>query len=342
MNSFVEITASLQKIDVSVIILAWNSEKYLSRCLKSLSGQEYQAFDIMIVDNGSVDSAVRDLQLYWSHLRLTIERLDANRGFAAANNIGARLARGKWIILLNADAYPEPDWLANLLRAAEDHPDYIAFSSRQLQYDSPDLLDGAGDAYHISGLAWRNQFNLSADRYGLEDKEIFSPCAAAAMYSREKFLEVGGFDEDYFSYFEDVDLGFRLRLNGGKCLYVPDAVVHHVGSASTGKRSDFSVYFGYRNLIWTFIKDMPSYLFWLLLPLHVATMLFFAFYITLRRQGRTIWRAIFDAIRGAPAIFAKRRVIQKNRKASPKDLLRVMSTGLLEPYREFIKRNRKP
>lgn len=326
----------------TIILVTWNSGGHLEQCRSALARQTRQDFAVVLVDNGSSDGSLEGIEDTWSGFHLNAEHLGGNKGFAVANNIGARLARGKWIVLLNADAYPEPDWLANLLRAAEDHPDYIAFSSRQLQYDSPDLLDGAGDAYHISGLAWRNQFNLSADRYGLEDKEIFSPCAAAAMYSREKFLEVGGFDEDYFSYFEDVDLGFRLRLNGGKCLYVPDAVVHHVGSASTGKRSDFSVYYGYRNLIWTFIKDMPSYLFWLLLPLHVATMLFFAFYITLRRQGRTIWRAIFDAIRGAPAIFAKRRVIQKNRKASPKDLLRVMSTGLLEPYREFIKRNRKP
>lgn len=326
----------------SIILVTWNSGGHLEQCRSALARQTRQDFEVVLVDNGSSDGSLEGIEDTWSGFHLNAVRHGGNKGFAVANNIGARLARGKWIVLLNADAYPEPDWLANLLRAAEDHPDCIAFSSRQLQYDSPDLLDGAGDAYHISGLAWRNQFNLSADRYGLDEREIFSPCAAAAMYSREKFLEVGGFDEDYFSYFEDVDLGFRLRLNGGKCLYVPDAVVHHVGSASTGKRSDFSVYFGYRNLIWTFIKDMPSYLFWLLLPLHVATMLFFAFYITLRRQGRTIWRAIFDAIRGAPAIFAKRRVIQKNRKASPKDLLRVMSTGLLEPYREFIKRNRKP
>lgn len=327
---------------VSIIIVTWNSGGHLEKCRSSLLKQTYRDFEIVIVDNGSTDGSLDEIEEHWKEFDLVVERLGENLGFAGGNNVGARLARGKWIVLLNADAYPERGWLENLLRAAEENPGHIAFSSRQLQFDSPDLLDGAGDAYHVSGLAWRNHYNLPADRYGLGKKEIFSPCAAAAMYSREDFLGVGGFDEDYFSYFEDIDLGFRLRLNGGRCLYVPDAVVHHVGSASTGKRSDFSVYYGYRNLMWTFIKDMPSYWFWLLLPLHVSTMLFFAMYITLRGQGRAIWSAIFDAIRGAPKMFAKRRAIQKNRKADAKDILRVMSTELLEPYREFIKRNRKP
>ena len=151
---------------------------------------------------------------------------------------------------------------------------------------------------------------------------------------------MGGFDEDYFSYFEDVDLGFRLRLSGAKCLYVPDAVVHHVGSASTGKRSDFSVYYGYRNLIWTFFKDMPSPYFWLFLPLHISAILFFAIFLTLRGQGRAIWKAVFDALRGLPKILAGRKLIQKNIKVKPNEILQVMSTGLVEPYSEFIKRNR--
>lgn len=326
----------------SIILVTWNSRAHLDQCRSALVSQTRQDFEVVLVDNGSTDGSLEGIEDSWSGFHMVVERLGENKGFTVGNNIGVRLARGKWIVLLNADAYPEPDWLANLLHAAEQNPEHIAFSSRQLQYDSPNLLDGAGDAYHISGLAWRNHFNLPADRYGREAKEIFSPCAAAAMYSREEFLNVGGFDEDYFSYFEDIDLGFRLRLNGGKCLFVPDAVVHHVGSASTGKRSDFSVYYGYRNLMWTFIKDMPSYWLWVLFPLHAATMLFFTVYITMRGQGRAIWGALLDAILGAPKMFAKRREIQEYRKASPEDLIRVMSTGLFVPYREFIKRNRTP
>lgn len=325
---------------VSVTVVTWNSGVHLSHCLFALLKQTWRDFEIILVDNGSTDGSMDGIANQWKGLPFTIERLEHNQGFAAANNIGARLARGKWIALLNADAYPEPDWLANLLRAAEQNPEYTAFSSCQIQYDAPHLLDGAGDAYHISGLAWRNGYCLPADKHGLEKRDIFSPCAAAALYSREEFLKFGGFDEDYFSYFEDVDLGFRLRLNGTKCLYVPDAIVHHVGSASTGKRSDFSVYYGYRNMIWTFFKNMPSPYLWLFLSLHVAAVLFFAFYLTLRGQGGAIWKAILDALHGLPKMLEKRKILQKNIKIVPRDLMKVMSTAALEPYIEFISRNR--
>jgi len=324
---------------VSVIIASWNNGVYLHRCLESLSVQTVMDFEVIVVDNDSNDDSVLDLERKWMNLELRLKRLDENRGYAAANNIGAHLARGRWLALLNADAFPEPDWLENLLRAAEENTEFSFFSSRQILADHRSLLDGAGDVYHVSGLAWRRYYNQPAERHGLQPEEVFSACGAAALYSRDDFLQAGGFDEDYFSYFEDVDLGFRLRLSERKCLYVPQAVIQHVGSASTGKRSDFSVYYGYRNLIWTFVKNMPAFLFWLYLPLHIGTMLFFAAYLTFRGQGRAIWRAIFDAILGLPKIIVKRGTIQRNSKIKPVDLLPVMSTGLLEPYLEFMRRN---
>ena len=326
---------------VSVIIVTWNSKKHLSICMDHFLTQTFQDFEVILVDNGSEDHALDELQEKYPPLRLQIERLDANLGFAVANNIGASLACGKWLALLNTDAFPEPDWLEQLLYATDQNPECSFFASRQIQFNTPHLLDGAGDAYHVSGLAWRRYYNRPAKHLGLQPAEVFSPCGAAALYLREDFLQAGGFDEDYFSYFEDVDLGFRLRLIGKKCLYVPQAVVYHVGSASTGKRSDFSIYYGYRNLIWTFIKNMPSPLIWLYLPLHIGTLLFFVVLLTLRGQGRPIWLAIFDAYSDLPKIIAKRRMLHQNLNDKPSDLLRVMSTGLLEPYVEFMRRNRK-
>lgn len=324
---------------VSIIVVTWNSKGYLQACLEKLHTQTYTNFEILVIDNASEDGTVEKLEA--ESIFLHIEKLSSNFGFAIANNIGAHLAHGKWLVLLNADAFPEPDWLEQLVRTAEQNPEYSFFSSRQLQFDKPQLLDGSGDAYHISGLAWRHGYNHSTINNELKQREVFSACAAAALYSREEFLSVNGFDDDYFSYFEDVDLGFRLRLGGGKCLYVPGAIVHHVGSASTGKRSDFSVYYGYRNLIWTFVKNMPTSLIWIFLPLHIITILFFAFYLTWRGQGRVIWKAIFDAIYGLPKMIKKRKVIQKNKKIRSRELLKVMSTSLLEPYREFIQRNNR-
>jgi len=325
---------------ISVIIIVWNNKTVLPTCLDHLLTQTIHDFELVIVDNGSQDDALDNLQEKYPSLDLHINKLYSNLGFAVANNIGAHLARGKWLALLNADAFPEPDWLEQLLLATRQYPEYTAFSSRQIQFSSPHLLDGAGDAYHISGLAWRNDYNLASEKYGHQQKEVFSPCAAAALYAREEFLKAGGFDEDYFSYFEDVDLGFRLRLGGAKCLYVPEAVVHHIGSASTGKRSDFSVYYGYRNLIWTFVKNMPSPLLWVFLPLQFATILFFAIYLTLRGQGKAIWKAILDAVRGLPKMLEKRKSIQKNIKIKPGELLKIMSTGLFEPFQEFMLRNK--
>lgn len=325
---------------LSVIIVTWNSIKYLSTCLEHLLTQTHRDFEVILVDNGSEDGVLDGLREKYPSLDLHIHRLSSNLGFAIANNIGARLARGKWLALLNADAFPEPDWLEHLLRAADHNPEFTFFASRQIQANTPELLDGTGDSYHVSGLAWRQNYNHHASKYGIQSCEVFSACAAAALYSRDDFKKVGGFDEDYFSYFEDVDLSFRLRLSGGKCLYIPEAVVQHVGSASTGKRSDYSVYYGYRNLIWTFIKNMPDPLFWLFLPLHIGTLFFFVIYLTIRGQGQVIIKAIFDAMRGLPIALRKRKKIQRNVKIRPGDLLKVMSTGILEPYQEYIKRNR--
>ena len=324
---------------VSIVVVYWNSAEHLPRCLECLTRQTFQDFEVILIDNGSFDKEIDALQQKYSTLGLRVEHLASNLGFAKANNIGAHLARGNWLALLNTDAFPKPDWLENLLYAAEKNPEFGFFASRQIQANAPEWLDGAGDAYHISGLGWRRCYNLRSDNHALEAKEVFSSCGAAALYAREDFLQAGGFDEDYFSYFEDIDLGFRLRLNGKKCLYIPDAVVQHVGSASTGKRSGFSVYYGYRNMIWTFAKDMPGGLFWLFLPVHVGTILFFILYLTLRAQGSMIWRAVFDAVSGLPKTLKKRRIIQQNRKVRPQELTYILSTGLLEPYLEFIKRN---
>ena len=324
---------------ISVILVSWNSAGHLSRCLESLLLQTFQQFEIILIDNGSSDRGTDELEQKYPELDLHLERLTSNLGFAAANNIGARRARGRWLALLNTDAFPEPEWLEALIQAAENNQEFTFFASRQLQAHAPDFLDGAGDAYHISGLGWRRYYNLLSENHALQAEEVFSPCGAAALYLRDDFLQAGGFDEDYFSYFEDVDLGFRLRLSGKKCLYVPQAVVQHVGSASTKKRSSFSVYHGYRNMMWTFAKDMPGVLFWLCLPVHVGTILFFILYLTVRDRNSVIWHAVFDALSGIPVIAAKRRIIQQNRTIRPQDIKYILSTGLLEPYLEFFKRN---
>ena len=152
---------------VTILLITWNAGDHLARCLFALSKQTSMQFEIIVIDNGSTDGSLASLSS-WNFVEITIRQLQKNLGFAVANNIGARLASGEWIVLLNADAYPEPDWLENLLRTAEQNSQYNFFSSRQIQYNDPHLLDGAGDEYHVSGLAWRRFYNHIGKEYGLE------------------------------------------------------------------------------------------------------------------------------------------------------------------------------
>jgi GT2 family glycosyltransferase len=325
---------------VSVILVTWNSAANLPHCLFALAAQTAKDFEVVIMDNGSTDDGLSDLDGKYPELDLSIKKLGSNLGFATANNLAARLARGRWLALLNSDAFPEPDWLEQLLRATESNPEFSFFASRQIQANASNLLDGSGDDYHVSGLSWRRYAGFPAAQFGLQSEEVFSPCAAAALYSREAILQVGGFDEDFFSYLEDVDLGFRLRLEGHRCLYVPEAVVYHIGSATLGVKSDFALYHFHRNLIWLFVQNMPSSRFWVFLPAHLLANLIYPIYHTLRGHGRVLWQAKLDALRGLPRALHKRRKIQSGHKYSPADLERVMQKGLFQPYILGIRRKK--
>jgi GT2 family glycosyltransferase len=193
--------------------------------------------------------------------------------------------------------------------------------------------------YHVSGLVWRSGHGAPLPT-GESAHEVFSPCAAAALYRRDALLEIGGFDERYFCYLEDVDLGFRLRLRGQRCLYVPDAVVVHVGSGTTGKGSAFSTYHGHRNLVWTFFKDMPAPLLALYLPQHLLVNVLSVVWFAARGQAGAIVRAKWDALRGLPAILAERRQVQRERRVGARELRRAMARGWVTPYAARARRPR--
>jgi GT2 family glycosyltransferase len=312
---------------VAVVVVDWNSGDLLERCLLALRRQTVRPASVIVVDNASAEPTASRVPGEASDVEIV--RMAENLGFAAGTNLGiARAPEARWIALLNPDAFPEPEWLERLLAAAEAHPAHSFFASRQVMAGDPARLDGAGDAYGVSGIAWRRGFGRPAAAAPDAPEEVFGPCAAAALYRRDVLLEVGGLDEGFFCYFEDVDLAFRLRLAGHRCLYVPDAVVRHVGSASKGRRSDFAVYHGHRNLVWTFVKNMPAPLAALYWPHHLLLNLTSLAYFTVRRQGRPIWKAKWDALRGLPRVLRQRREVQAARRASARDLRRVMARGL--------------
>ncbi len=278
---------------------------------------------MVLIDN-SLDRECATL--HKDYPKLLIECFGQNLGFAAANNRGVAMCGTEFVVLLNPDAFPEQDWLEKLLGAAKSRPDCAAFGSLQLMDSNPEIMDGVGDVYHWSGLMWREAHGRSRSKIGpLSMRTIFSPCAAAVLYRREAFLEAGGFDEDFFCYCEDVDLGFRLRLAGWESALIPDAVVRHaVSSSSGGERSDFSTYHGHRNMVWVFSKNMPGFVFWLFLPLHAAMNMASLCLLAFRGQGRVGLQAKWDAIKGIPKMWNKRKQIQTSRKASAWQIWRAM------------------
>lgn len=316
-----------QEDKVTVVIVNWNAGDILARCISHLLAQTLPPSRILLIDNGSSDKSVEPLL---DLPGVEVHRLGHNFGFAGGNNRALEMCDTQYVALLNPDAFAEPDWLEKLVKAADAHPEVAAFGSRQMVYGEANTVDGLGDVYHASGSVWRGGHGQLMLDAALESNEIFSPCAGAALYRRDVLNKVGGFDEDFFCYMEDVDLGFRIRLAGYRAMYVPDAVVQHVGSATTGgQRSDFSVYHGHRNLVWTFVKNMPGSLFWLLLPLHLLLNVVSIPWLALRGQGRVILRAKRDAILGLPKMWRKRQQIQKARVASVWDIWRVLDRRLM-------------
>jgi len=317
-------------VKIAVVIVNWNGGDCLPECLRSVAGQERRPDRVIVVDNGSQDGSLDQALRQFPQVEPI--RLGANVGFAAANNVALRACSDcDWVALLNPDAFPAPSWLAVLVAAAERNPGCAAFASQLRSATHGDLLDGCGDSYHVSGLAWRAGHGTPLPQ-PKSPRDVFSACAAAALYRRQALMEIGGFDERYFCYFEDVDVGFRLRLRGYGCLYVPDAVARHVGSASSGKGSEFSTYHGHRNLVWTFFKDMPAPLLAAYLPQHLLLNVLSVLWFSAHGQARAILRAKWDALRGLPAVLRERREVQRERHIGARDLRGAMARGWLTPY----------
>ncbi len=289
---------------VTVAIVAYQSGAYLQPCVAALAAQTFADFEALILDNGSTDGATRALRL--PDPRFRVVALGANLGFAAANNRAAELGRGAWLATLNPDTEAAPDWLAELMAATRRWPQADAFGSTQLLLSDPSRLDGVGDVWHAAGLPWRAGFGRPASAIPPEG-EVFSPCAAAALYRRTRFLELGGFDPAFFCYCEDVDFGYRLRRAGGIAVQVPRAVVRHAGSGTSGRASAFSVFHGQRNRLWTFLKNTPSAWLPLLGPYAAALSGLRLLLAVPRGEAGVVLRAYAAALKGAPAAWRARR-----------------------------------
>jgi len=315
--------------DVSILIVSYDSGDLVSRVLDHLAVQTWTAFEVVIVENGPGGAVWARRQNDHRPFPITVLDPGRNLGFAAGNNLAARRARGRWLVLLNPDAFPEPGWLAAMMAAARHYPSGTAFGSVQVDAADPTHLDGIGDCWWPGGIAWRGGYR--GDRVMLAprtDRGVFGPCAAAAMWSRKDFEALRGFEERFFCYGEDVDLALRHRLCGGRCVTVAGAVVHHMGSGTTSRHGAFGIYHDRRNMLWVFARTTPSaWLPWLL-PLHGLGHLAMLARAARHGAGGAAWRGVRDGVAGLwgrDGMLARRRAIQATRRVSTRTLGKAMT-----------------
>ncbi len=304
---------------ISIIVLSYNSGAYIQRCLDALKPFNVET---VLADNGSVDFNAAALRK--ANPTVKILPFGLNLGFAAGNNRAVLHTKGDWLGFINPDAFADPNWLTAMQAAIAANPDVAMFTSLQIDALDARRMDGRGDGMTFFGFPYRAGFGRPVPRE-LKAGEVFSPCGAAFVIRRDLFETLGGFDDKFFCYCEDADLGFRARLLDHRCLFVPEAEVLHVGSASTGVRSDFALYHGYRNRIWLYVKNMPLGLLIATLPVHVALTLVGAVKDTLTGRGGPAWRGISDALKGLGPIFRSREHIQASRQIKALRLAKVLT-----------------
>jgi hypothetical protein len=278
---------------VSIIIVNWNGKRFLQDCLPTVLDQTYSDYEIILVDNGSDDGSADWVAEQFPAVRLI--RNPVNLGFAAGNNQAIHASRSEFIATLNNDTRVEPNWLAELVQVMDGDPSLGACASKMLFADNPHMINSTGICVDKMGIAWdRRGGEPDADR-DTESTEVFGACAGAALYRRAMFDQIGDFDPDFFMYFEDVDLAWRARLAGWRCLYVPAARVYHHHSASGVEGSPFKDFHSGRNKVWLLIKNYPLPVGLLYLPLAV---LYDVGTLSLRQVLRGNWHNIRGRLHG--------------------------------------------
>lgn len=306
--------------DVAILIVAYKSRDTLPRVFAALEGQSVRPARVRVLENGSPDGEriTRDEVPDW------IEFIDSdeNLGFAGGNNALAQGLSETWLVCLNPDAFPDPDWLEQLMAASQRYPGVHLFGSTQRVDGQPGVLDGAGDVYHFTGQPYRGGYGKTMDPP--DDGEVFAPCGAASMIKREVFEALGGYDADFFCYCEDVDLGWRARLAGERCIQLKDAQVSHMGYTSSGRRSEFVTYYSVRNRLWLFVQNTPLVWLWVMAPFHGA--LTCALWLSSARFGLfgVFTRGLRDGFAAWPHLMAKRARIHRERKISAWDFARLI------------------
>ena len=217
----------------TIVIPNINGKGWLKDSIESVYAQTEQSFRLIVVDNGSTDESLEQARSYCSRENFTLIENGTNTGFSHAVNQGIALADSEYVVLFNNDAFAEPDWLAELIRTAETDPKIFAVQSLMIRHFDRELADDAGDYVTWMGFACKTGDGRRASRY-TKCRRIFSACGGAALYRKSILDEIGNFDENFFAYFEDVDLSWRANNAGYKNLLCPTARCYHICGASTG------------------------------------------------------------------------------------------------------------
>ena len=334
---------------VSVIIVNWNGCHHLPACLDSLAAQSFRDFEVILVDNGSTDGSVELVRERYPWVRLV--ELAVNSGFATGNNCGLEHARGEYLVTLNNDTMVAADWLEILAGAATTCPRAGMVGSRICSFEDPDIIDSIGVSICRDGMS-RGRFRRrrwSSLQLG-ELEPVLLPSACAALYKRAMLDETGFFDDDFFAYAEDSDLGLRGRLAGWDAIVATRAVVCHKYSQTSGGFSPFKVHLVERNHYWLAVKTFP-FTHLLALPLFTVLRYLEQFRQVLSGQGagreflehRQARTAIIAALlkgfvagwAGVPHMFVKRRKIMAARKISMTEMAALLRRHRLS-FKELL------
>ena len=256
-------------IKATVVIPNLNGAGWLHDSIETVWAQTMQDFELIVVDNGSTDESLEIARSYVGRPNYILIENGYNTGFSYAVNQGIRRAQGEYVALFNNDAFAEPDWLENLIKTAEADPRIFGVSSLMIRHYERELADDAGDYVTILGFACKRGDGLKASRYQKPGR-VFSACGGAALYRKSILDEIGLFDENFFAYFEDVDISWRANSLGYKNVYCPTAKCYHICGATTGavRYNPFKSIQSGRNSILLPYKNMPILMFLLnLLPL---------------------------------------------------------------------------
>ncbi len=320
---------------ISIVVVNWNRRELLRACLASLKRQSDVAFETIVVDNGSSDGSADVAEREFG---ARVIRNTENRGFCAANNQGIAAARGEFVALLNNDAEAEPAWLAELYRACAGRPEIGMAASKVLVWEDPRRIDKAGHLIFPDGQnRGRGSGAIDCGQFDREE-EVAWPDGCAAMYRKAMLDRIGGFDEDFFAYGDDAELGLRARIAGWTCVYAPRAVVRHHRGATMGKDSAKRLELIERNRVLLALKLFPASLLWLN-PFYFALRLAAGAVMAGRGAGDTahfpgiagklamagaLARGDLAALRMAARMLRKRAEIDRFRKLSPAEVRRLI------------------